>query len=511
MDEPWALNVLAAAPQGLHHSLITRRSHARLPQTAAEWAAPLHVTEVQRMDYSAVLRHMRGEKRQRQEQLWDLLEQFPRSPHDASYKGSVLPAADVDALRKARIIEPFHPGDVAPVLASAFTLVEEKHGALRRRFILWPKTLNSWLYKEGSYEPQLELCHDTFTAVHDECGGITDLTTSFFQIALPPALRSLFCLTDAHGNLYQLTVLPMGLCISPEIMQHVTATLVGHPDFARIPSIDVRVNVYIDNIQVTGTHLEVSRTLTAIKHRAAAWRISLNEEETVVSPHYTFAVVVYDHPGHAVKIGAKTHRKLQEDSTTALTMAQLERLLGRLWFATKVLALPVHRYWWLLKNVRRLFSQWSRGLIDGSSPANLSACARRQLILWHTAAVANSPRRIPRLPPSTAMFDVFTDATLTGWGAVCINRHTQHTTIVGSAWGTPAHNINAAELRAVTCAFSAAHPFPPVLKFFCTSTTLRPWRPFGEDLHAATHSTQRYATTSELYHIPSPQPISLPL
>lgn len=137
------MNILAVAPQGLHHSLIARRSHARLPQTSAEWNAPLHVTNVQRMDYSAVLRHMKGEKRHRQEQLWDLLGRYPRSSHDASSSGSALADSDIAALRHANIIEPFLPGSTAPILASAFTVVEEKHGALRRRFILWPKALNS--------------------------------------------------------------------------------------------------------------------------------------------------------------------------------------------------------------------------------------------------------------------------------------------------------------------------------------------------------------------------------
>eukprot|EP00796_Vickermania_ingenoplastis_P006578 gene6578-biopygen4182 len=130
------MNLLAAAPPGLHHSMITRRSPAaRLPQTAAEWSAPLHVKDIPRMDYAAVLQHMQEEQRHRQEQLWELLEQFPRSPRDANWKGSVLPAADIAALCQANIIEPFLPGDAAPVLASAFTVVEEKHGALRRRHI----------------------------------------------------------------------------------------------------------------------------------------------------------------------------------------------------------------------------------------------------------------------------------------------------------------------------------------------------------------------------------------
>lgn len=65
--------------------------------------------------------------------------------------------------------------------------------------------------------------------VHEECGGITDLTTSFFQVPLPAHLRPLFSLKAKDGTTFQLTVLPMGLAVSPEVTQMVTPTLAGHP------------------------------------------------------------------------------------------------------------------------------------------------------------------------------------------------------------------------------------------------------------------------------------------
>eukprot|EP00796_Vickermania_ingenoplastis_P000969 gene968-biopygen799 len=91
------MNLLAAAPPGLHHSMITRRSPAaRLPQTAAEWSALLHVTDIPRMWTTPQCSSTRKQSScHRQEQLWELLEQFPPSPRDANWKGSVLPAADI--------------------------------------------------------------------------------------------------------------------------------------------------------------------------------------------------------------------------------------------------------------------------------------------------------------------------------------------------------------------------------------------------------------------------------
>eukprot|EP00796_Vickermania_ingenoplastis_P004768 gene4768-3429_t len=76
---------------------------------------------------------------------------------------------------------------------------------------------------------------------------------------------------------------------------------------------------------------------------------------------------------------------------------QIGRLLGRLWFATKVLSLPCLP---LLVEVatkeelvRRLFSQWSRGILSDASPATLSACARQRAT--HTLAYSGGGREYP--------------------------------------------------------------------------------------------------------------------
>jgi hypothetical protein len=50
-----------------------------------------------------------------------------------------------------------------------------------------------------------------------------------------------------------------------------------------------------------------------------------------------------------------------------LTLEKLERLMGKLRFATRVLSLPVHWYRWCLKATRRLFMRCSCGMIQGAT------------------------------------------------------------------------------------------------------------------------------------------------
>lgn len=198
----------------------------------------------------------------------------------------------------------------------------------------------------------------------------------------------------------------------------------------------------------------VEHALQATRAAAAQYHVSLNEDETSVSNKYTFAGVVFDHCSGTVSVGEKTHAKICAATTENLTLEQLERLLGRLWFAARVLLLPIHQYWFLLKAARRLFAKWSRGVLDGSTLAALPRSAQRELDMWHSAAAANQPRPVVRLPVASTEYDLYTDATLGGWGAVCIDRHSKRTVVTGSRWGADAaHNINAAELRAIRCAF----------------------------------------------------------
>jgi hypothetical protein len=88
-------------------------------------------------------------------------------------------------------------------------------------------------------------------------------------------------------------------------------------------------------------------------------------------------------------------------------------------------------------------------------PVQLPRSAAVRLKTWYTLASGSVPRRIQTLPNYARVYDLFTDATPGGWGAVCTDRPTKRTVIAGSRWGVEAYNINGAETWAVSCVFAA--------------------------------------------------------
>ncbi|KAK7194811.1 hypothetical protein NESM_000401500 [Novymonas esmeraldas] len=208
--------------------------------------------------------------------------------------------------------------------------------------------------------------------------------------------------------------LPMGLSLSPELVHTLVSVIGGVSDFC-VPTWVVRrvaAVAWIDNLQWTGERQDVDDFLAVFERRARKARVTLNDDETTSALCYTFAGIAFDHPAHTVALGRKAHGHLRSDKDSGtLSVAALERLLGRLWFAARVLAIPIHRYWWLLRAARRLMARWSRGLISLQDPANLSPSALRQLHAWWETAQANAPRRISRSQGQKPRFDVHSDAT----------------------------------------------------------------------------------------------------
>lgn len=155
------------------------RAHTRIRTTPEAKSSPIHVSPVQSMKYSQVLNLMLPICRRRQEEeLWKHLEGFPRS------------------LLFLHLRQPLS-STAFPLFGSAVTVVEEKHGALRRRFTLWPKIINKWFYQDR-YIPRLQWNTTPSASVKDACRGVMDLTTSFFQTLLPSHLRGYLILCFPH-------------------------------------------------------------------------------------------------------------------------------------------------------------------------------------------------------------------------------------------------------------------------------------------------------------------------
>ncbi|RNC41654.1 target of rapamycin (TOR) kinase 1 [Trypanosoma cruzi] len=89
-----------------------------------------------------------------------------------------------------------------------------------------------------------------------------DLKASFFQVSLPWETRHLFRCRVEDGTLVDLTRLPMGCKAGPEILQIIitsaiaVVTTVVHCLWAAPPL--VRIDVWIDNIRITGSKSDVT-------------------------------------------------------------------------------------------------------------------------------------------------------------------------------------------------------------------------------------------------------------
>ena len=100
----------------------------------------------------------------------------------------------------------------------------------RRRFIAWTRVDNMSL-KE--YEPYVPLSHPAYY-LHNVSSSFAvkrDLACSFFQIGLPLESRAKFRFSH-EGEMYEMTVMPMGHRCAPEIMHTVTATIEVIPTIA---------------------------------------------------------------------------------------------------------------------------------------------------------------------------------------------------------------------------------------------------------------------------------------
>eukprot|EP00796_Vickermania_ingenoplastis_P008035 gene8037-5590_t len=229
---------------------------------------------------------------------------------------------------------------------------------------------------------------------------------------------------------------------------HVTATLAGHPDLA--PS-------------------AVTERAGSLEHPPQRRR------EHCLSPHYTFAGVVYNHETHAVQIGAKTHRKLREESTHLPHHGPAGVPFGQAA---------------LVKGIRRLFSQWSRGFLTDSSLSSESVRMRTAAIgpLAYDGRSRRCPRHIPQRPPSPLGAPSTSSQTprQTGcWLGCGVYQPATPPSPGGHPGGRQPTTSTRPNFEPSRAHFPHFNPlYQPARAFFCTLTTPLLWRPFEEALHA---------------------------
>ena len=427
--DPWH-----AAP-----STITVRRHvAHVPTSAEERALPLQqVSGVLRYDMPKIRARANHKTASRLKQLLNILFRppgMPADPQDASIPGVEVPRSkrctpeDCAIRCAAGVIATVSPSDEedrpSRAFVNAFSVVELRTPAQdgasrdRRRAIDHPKAQNEAAYAAG-YKSQVDLrhCSSYLGAVYHPCGVVADIHASFYGLELPHNARAYYRFRDSEGNLYEITRGMMGHTVMAEVQHLITCIVAGHPDYVQenFASACPHVDVWIDNVRYTGTRAMVSRAREQLIETSRICNVAMQCDE--VATKYDFIGIAFDHETHSVRIADKTLRKLPSSIPTSMTAHELEGIIGRLIFAAAVRQDPLVNSWWTLKWARRVFNQLNRGVLLTSDVVTLTESQQRALQYWLTAA------RLPHVVKRQLQgreATLFTDATLTGWGAVLI-------------------------------------------------------------------------------------------
>jgi hypothetical protein len=414
-------------------TITRRRRRAKLPSTDEEKAAPLHSGLVELMRLEKIMSRMNEDTLRRFRHLLDLA--FPSDLVSVPAKAAwavPLPDADCEQLCRDDIVEETDEGEITCI---PFSVSESKAGTLRRRFILWPKWLNDLIYKKG-YTPRVPLQHGStyLDAVCDEAATVRDFKLGFFGLPIPEYARKNFRFQSANGKFYQMTRLPMGHVCAPELMQIVSSVVAGlpshcHPEYSLTGG---RIDVWIDNLRASGSHDFAQRAAKFFDSTAALVNATWKAEDSFSDVQtYTFIGVLWRHDKRTVEVSQKVLNKLPEVAPDKITLRELEALAGRLVWSAGVLRIPLARFYFLLKWMRRKLNALNRGKATEDSLVPLPDHAREELTEFLTQC--RSPAHIHPVDKKDAPMTLFVDASTKGWGAVLVS-HVQQVLVAGALW-----------------------------------------------------------------------------
>ncbi|PWU86040.1 hypothetical protein C3747_571g2 [Trypanosoma cruzi] len=200
----------------------------------------------------------------------------------------------------------------------------------------------------------------------------------------------------------------MGYKAIPEILQIITSaiavvTTVVHPLWAASPL--VRVDVWIDDIRITGSKSGATLWEAQVLRNADGRRATMGEDRESGVTHYTFLWVQFDHTRQAVSLSERFVRSAcAMPALNSLTIAEVEVMASRFWYAAAILCTRLYDNY-VFKAVRRRLSALDRGIVLETSRRTF----RRQRLVWardcdtssRTIVSESSSPRKRHLPPSS--------------------------------------------------------------------------------------------------------------
>ena len=429
-------------------SLIRRRRPTRVagPEDAK---LPLHSQRISCLDIGKVMRAMQPKARLRLQHLMTLLE----TPGTSSWcPPSTLAPSDAQQLvtdgmatvvtKEMRRVRRTTGGCIP------FCVVEEKPEGSRRRFILWPKEQNRAVYAKGfRSEVPLEHVSAYLGAATATCGVTCDLRVGFFQVGLPEAMRANFRFVDNSGTMYEMTRLPMGHCVSVDIMQLITETILGtHSTAAPQHQCPLDSAVWVDGGMLVGDATAVKVAAEWVTRSAERFGATFKKVPLVPAQAAEFIGVNFDFAAHTVRVAPKTLGKLPPKIPAKLTAGDLEQLVGRLIFAAAVSGTPLGHFYFALKTTRRVFNHLNRGKLTTSTVVTLDSTTR--WLLHDLLHKCTATRTIgTHKAAATGDWRLFSDASVDGWGAVLLAPNGQVFSS-GGKWAAKKSSKEIAQLEA---------------------------------------------------------------
>lgn len=420
---PWEPDVLIEGSRTRQQFNRIRRK-ATMPSAHQKDSVELYVHKVPEADVEWLRSEMLPSTRDRFDHVWDLLFRPTISEPIVSlhsYADQHLTDADMQKLLECEIVKEVSPEelDARPTRGEVFpfTVIENRDTGERRRFLCWPKSQNAML--ENIYVADIPVDHVASYAprVCSPRALKRDLRCGFWQIAIPIYARARYRFLYG-GKVYEVCRLLMGHVCAPELQHIVTATLAGHPHYARHSApLGLLPDIYLDGIRQPGSESECNVYEEWLESRARRARVTFKDSDSYNGPIYTFLGLVYNHNTKTVCLSDSFLQKLPSAIPRTMTYESLQSLSSRLIYAATAMRTYTVDYYWAIKAIRRKISAYNRGLIQPGDTVTLSPIVQKELQLW----LVHTRDNVPMCPlQTTAMlgYTLFTDASMDGWGGV---------------------------------------------------------------------------------------------
>jgi hypothetical protein len=424
-----------------------------------EW--PLHVKDVALVDRKALSAMPTASSQSKEfwiyaEKWLDDLSRYAAVPAEPPKPTRFL-QKDVELMHGIRKIVradllPQDFGFAAPRFSSvrSFPVYEPFKVPPRRRGIVAP-TANDYLGRDTLqdmwYQSRAECRLSAIPG--DEWDRIAfhfDFAAWYDQFEYLDSIARLFSFRAPDGEVYCLKRLAMGQRQACEIGQGATWVLC---DFKHHEL--VRITTMIDNVRIVGPRSHALNAARTFLQRCKLANATLNDMPAgfdpdtasddellaLASDQETFLGEEYVYSKSQVRVGKKSIEKLKLsiDRMANWTVTHMAAHMSLLFYCSGTLGISPAHYYDALRVFRRACERTSRGTLRWDDPSpQFNGAAREELLAWTDRCLENAWRKIIPTQSEDHTHVIVTDASGTGWGAICIDLRTGSVEFANGDW-----------------------------------------------------------------------------